>query len=236
VAPFLGTACFASHVVVPESGAIAVADDTAFDSLAALGCAVLTGVGAVRNAATIRSGSTVAVIGAGGVGLNVVQGAAIAKAATIIAADRNQAALTLATELGATDTVFVQTTAADAIRQRTNGRGAEYVFDTVGTPDTLNDALQSARKGGTVIVTGLARVDGRGSIAMFPFVMQEKKLIGSAYGSGQPLRDIPELVSLHREGKLKLDEIATRTYSLDAINDALAALASAAPGRGIIRF
>ena len=236
VAAFLGTACFASHVVVPESGAIAIDDDTPFESLAALGCAVLTGVGAVMNAARIAEGSTVAVIGAGGVGLNVIQGAVIAGASRIIAADRNDAALQLAQQLGATDIVRVERTAAEAIRQCTHGRGAQYVFDTVGTPDTLADALQAARKGGNVIVTGLSRVDGRGSIAMFPFVMQEKRLIGSAYGSGDPLRDIPQLVAFHRAGKLKLQEIATRSYSLDQVNDALSALAAAQPGRGIIRF
>jgi S-(hydroxymethyl)glutathione dehydrogenase/alcohol dehydrogenase len=236
VAPFLGTACFASHVVVPEAGAIAITDATPFESLAALGCAVITGVGAVLNAAKVPEGSTVAVIGAGGVGLNVVQGAAIAGCAHIIATDRNAAPLALAARLGATDVVHISATAADAIRERTGGRGAEYVFDTVGSPETMADAVAAARKGGTVVITGLSRVDARGSIAMFPFVMQEKRLIGSAYGSGQPLRDIPRLVALEAEGRLNLREIATRTYTLDQVNDALASLAAGQGGRGIIHF
>jgi S-(hydroxymethyl)glutathione dehydrogenase/alcohol dehydrogenase len=234
VAPFLGTACFASHVVVPEDGAVAIDSDMPFEWLAAIGCAVVTGVGAVLNAARVPAGATVAVIGAGGVGVNVVQGAAIANAARIIAVDRSSAPLTLASRLGATDVAELTTTAADAVKERTAGRGADFVFDTVGTTDTLNDALASARKGGTVVLTGLSRVDGRGAIAMFPFVMQEKTLIGSAYGSGQPLRDIPQLVALHSAGKLKLGEIATRRYTLDQINEALAALAAGEPGRGII--
>jgi S-(hydroxymethyl)glutathione dehydrogenase / alcohol dehydrogenase len=236
VAPFLGTACFASHAVVPESGAIAIDDDTPFESLAALGCAVITGVGAVLNAAQVPEGATVAIIGAGGVGLNVVQGAAIAGCAHIIATDRNEAPLALAARLGATDVVRISATAADAIRERTGGRGAEYVFDTVGSPETMADALAAARKGGTVVITGLSRVDARGSIAMFPFVMQEKRLIGSAYGSGQPLRDIPRLVALQAEGRLKLREISTRTYTLDQVNDALDSLAAGEGGRGVIHF
>ena len=234
VAPFLGTACFASHVVVPEEGAVRVEGDTPFESLAAVGCAVVTGVGAVLNAAKVPAGATVAVLGAGGVGVNVVQGAAIANCARIIAIDRRDAPLALAERLGATEVAQIKTTAADAVKERTEGRGADYVFDTVGTADTLSDALACARKGGTVVLTGLSRVDGRGSIAMFPFVMQEKTLIGSAYGSGHPLRDIPALVALHSEGKLKLEEIATRRYSLDQINDALAALAAGEAGRGIV--
>jgi Zn-dependent alcohol dehydrogenase len=167
--------------------------------------------------------------------VNVVQGAAIADCARIIALDRNAAPLVLAERLGATEVAQVTTTAADAVKQRTDGRGADYVFDTVGTADTLTDALRCARKGGTVVLTGLSRVDGLGSIAMFPFVMQEKTLIGSAYGSGQPLRDIPKLVALYSAGRLKLEEIATRSYTLDQVNDALAALAAGEPGRGIVR-
>jgi Zn-dependent alcohol dehydrogenase len=236
IAPFLGTACFASHAVVPEEGVIAISDTTPFESLAALGCAVITGAGAVFNAAQVPAGATVAVIGAGGVGLNVVQAAAIAGCARIIAADRNIAPLALATTLGATEVVHASAGAADAIRAHTDGRGAEYVFDTVGTPESMAEALAAARKGGTVVITGLSRVDGRGSISMFPFVMQEKRLIGSAYGSGQPFRDVPRLVTLHAEGKLKLRELATRTYTLDRVNAALAALAAGEGGRGIIRF
>jgi S-(hydroxymethyl)glutathione dehydrogenase/alcohol dehydrogenase len=223
-------------VVVPQEGAIRVDQDVPFESLAALGCAVVTGVGAVLNAAKVPAGATVAVIGTGGVGLNVVQGAAIAGATRIIAVDRRPEPLSLATSFGATDVVNITGSAADAVRERTSGRGADYVFDTVGTNETVMDAIAAARKGGTVVVTGLSRVDGRTSVAMFPFVMQEKRLIGSAYGSGQPLGDIPRLVSLHRDGKLKLREISARSYTLDHVNDALRALADAEGGRGIIRF
>jgi S-(hydroxymethyl)glutathione dehydrogenase/alcohol dehydrogenase len=236
VAPFLGTACFADHVVVADAGAIAVPRDVAFDALATVGCAVVTGVGAVMTAARVPRGARVAVIGAGGVGLNVVQGAAIVGCERIIAVDRRPAPLALARAFGATDAIEAAASVPDAIRDLTGGRGADYVFDTVGTPATLADAMASARKGGTIVLTGLARIDAHGSVPMFPFVMQEKRLIGSVYGSGNPAEDIPRLVSLYQEGRLKLRELVTRTYALDDVNQALDALAGAEGARGVIRW
>jgi S-(hydroxymethyl)glutathione dehydrogenase/alcohol dehydrogenase len=236
VAPFLGTACFADHVVVAEAGAIVVPRNVAFEALATVGCAVVTGVGAVMSAARVPPGAGVAVIGVGGVGLNVVQGAAIAGCDRIIAVDRRAAPLALARTFGATDVIEAAPSVPDAVRDLTGGRGADYVFDTVGTPATLADAVASARKGGTVVVTGLARIDTQGSLPMFPFVMQEKRLIGSVYGSGNPADDIPRLVSLYQEGRLKLRELVTRTYALDDVNQALDALAGAEGARGVIRW
>ena len=237
IAPFLGTACFADFVVVPETGAVRVPSEVAFEALATVGCAVVTGVGAVTNAARVASGSRVAVIGAGGVGLNVVQGAAISGCDVIIAIDTRAAPLEIARRFGATHILLsAGEPIVDAVRSLTGGRGADVVFDTVGLPRTLADALACARKGGTVVLTGLARVDTHSSFPMFPFVMQEKHLIGSVYGSGQPLRDIADLVSLYQSGRLQLNELVARTYSLDRINDALAALASSEGARGIIRW
>ena len=236
VAPFLGTACFSDFVVVPAEAAIRVARDLPFDALATLGCAVLTGVGAVMNAAKVAAGSRVAVIGAGGVGLNVVQGAVIAGSERIIAIDLRPAPLAIARTFGATDTVDAAGDVPAAVRSLTSGRGADFVFDAVGSPATLAAAIASARKGGTVVLTGLSRVDGQGTIPMFPFVMQEKRLIGSVYGSGNPARDIPRLAALYEEGKLKLRELVSRTYTLAGINDAMDALAAADGARGIIRW
>lgn len=259
IAPFLGTACFSDFVVVPEEAAVVVPHDLAFEALATLGCAVLTGVGAVSNAAHVPPGSRVAVIGAGGVGLNIIQGAVIERCEMIIAIDLRPTPLSLARQFGATHTVQgtgvgvlgtevgvdpspeprllspVQDVPA-AVRDLTSGRGVDYVFDSVGSPATLATSLACARKGGAVVLTGLSRQDSQGSIPMFPFVMQEKRLIGSVYGSGQPLRDIPRLVSLHQEGKLKLAELVSRTYSLDKVNDALDALAASDGARGVIRW
>jgi Zn-dependent alcohol dehydrogenase len=122
------------------------------------------------------------------------------------------------------------------VRNLTGGRGADFVFDTVGTSTTVDGALASTRKGGTVVLTGLARSDTQAAFPMFPFVMQEKRLVGSVYGSGQPLADIPRLVALYQQRKLKLRELVSRTYTLDGINDALAALAAGDGARGIVTW
>ena len=236
VGAFLGTACFADHAVVAEDGAIPVPGDVPFDALAALGCAVVTGVGAVANAARVRAGSTVAVVGAGGVGLNVVQAAKLADCSRIVVIDRRQAPLTVARTFGATDVVEAPASIPDAVRELTGGRGADYVFDTVGSPSTVVDAVAAARKGGTVVVTGLGPYDAVASLPMFPFVMQEKRIIGSVYGSGRPADDIARLAALYRDGRLKLRELVSRTYSLDQINEAFAALARADGARGVIRW
>ena len=234
VAHFLSTACFAQHAVVPQEGAVPVPKDVPFAALATVGCAVVTGVGAVTTAARAPRGSSVAIIGAGGVGLNVAQGAAIAGCGPIIAIDRRAAPLAIARTFGATDTLESPAKVADAVRGLTGGRGADFVFDTVGTPQTLGDALAAARKGGTVVLTGLSRVDAVGAVQMFPFVMQEKRLIGSAYGSGSPPDDIRRLVEWFQQGRLKLSELVNRTYSLDQINEALSALAASEGARGVV--
>src|SRR5581483_1615410 len=236
LAPFLGTACFADYVVVPEEGAIRVAADVPFDALATIGCAVLTGVGAVTTAARVPPGAHVVVIGAGGVGLNVIQGARIAGSEQIIALDLHERPLALAKPFGATVTIGATVGVPAAIRELTSGRGADFVFDTVGAPTTLTTALESVRKGGTVVLTGLSRADSLGSFAMFPFVMQEKKLVGSVYGSGRPAEDIPRLVAMYQDGRLKLRELVARTYPLSNINDALSALASSDGARGVITW
>ena len=110
------------------------------------------------------------------------------------------------------------------------------MFDTVGSPATLALAFACTRKGGAVVLTGLSRMDAQGTIPIFPFVMQEKRLLGSVYGSGQPARDIPKLVSLYQEGRLKLSELVSRTYPLEKVNDALEALAASDGARGVIRW
>jgi Zn-dependent alcohol dehydrogenase len=236
VSPFLSTACFASHTVVAAEGAVRVPRDVPFDALATLGCAVVTGVGAVTNAARLSPGSRVAVIGTGGVGLNVIQGAALVGAERIVAVDVRPAPLLVARQFGATDTIESAADMPDAIRNLTNGRGADVVFDTVGLPATIADAVSATRKGGTVVLTGLARIDGQASIATFPFVMQEKRLIGSVYGSGNPARDIARLVDVYRGGHLKLLELVTRRYGLADIDRALTALGCGEGARGIVQW
>ena len=237
LAHYNGTACFADYAVVAEEGVIRVPTDVPFEALATLGCAVVTGVGAVLNAARPEAGASAVVIGVGGVGLNVVQGARLAGCERIIALDTRGEPLRLAREFGATDAFEASgENVSERVRELTGGRGADYVFDTVGAPATLAQALAHARKGGTVVVTGLARLDALASFPLFPFVMQEKRLVGSLYGSGRPARDVPRLVELYREGKLKLTELSARTYALAEVNEALDALSAGAGARGIIRW
>ena len=231
---FLGTACFADYAVVPEEGTVPVGKDVPFAALATLGCAVVTGVGAVLTAARAPRGAQVAVIGAGGVGLNVVQGAVIAGCERIIAIDRRSVPLALARAFGATDVIEAASNAMEAVRDLSGGRGVDFVFDTVGTAGTLADALGAARKGGTVVVTGLSRLDEVAAVSMFPFVMQEKRLIGSVYGSGRPTDDIGRLVGWHLAGRLKLHELVSRTYKLADINEALSALSNGEGARGVV--
>jgi S-(hydroxymethyl)glutathione dehydrogenase / alcohol dehydrogenase len=237
VGHFNGTACFADFAVVAEEGAISVPADVPFSVLATLGCAVVTGVGAVTNAAKVKSGSSMVVIGAGGVGLNVAQGAVLAGSNPIIAVDLRPSALALAREFGATHTLDASSgDVADAVRDLTGGRGADYVFDTVATATTVAQALECTSKGGTVVLTGLSRTDTVAPIPTFLFVMQEKRLLGSLYGSGQPAVDVLRLVELYQKGKLKLSELVTRRYKLDEVNDALTVLASGVDARGIIEW
>jgi S-(hydroxymethyl)glutathione dehydrogenase/alcohol dehydrogenase len=236
VAPFLGTACFSSAVVVPAEAVIAAPKDVPFDALATLGCAVLTGVGAVTNAGQVPPGARVAVVGAGGIGLNVIQGAVIAGAEQVIAVDLRPAPLALATQFGATHTLDGASDMTKAIRELTAGRGVDFAFDTVGSPATLTSSLAAVRKGGAVVLTGLARADTLAAFPTFPFVMQEKRLLGSVYGSGQPARDIPRLIALYQDGRLKLRELVARTYTLNGVNDALDALAASDGARGVICF
>jgi S-(hydroxymethyl)glutathione dehydrogenase/alcohol dehydrogenase len=237
IAHFNSTACFADYAVVAEEGAVVVSPDVPFAVLATIGCAVVTGVGAVKNAARAQPGNSVVIIGAGGVGLNVAQGASLAECDPIIAVDVRATALTLARDFGASHTIEAQTqNVIEAVRELTKGRGADYVFDTVGLPTTIAQAVECARKGGSIVITGLSRTDTLASIPAFPFVMQEKRLIGSVYGSGEPVIDIPKLVELYREGKLKLRELVTHTYRLDQVNEALNTLAGGTDARGIIEW
>src|SRR5262249_48098648 len=157
------------YAVIAEEAAVVVDRALPFDALAMLGCSVVTGIGAVMTAAQVPAGAHVAVIGAGGVGLNVIQGAVLSDAAQIIAIDRHSAPLALGKDLGRTAPLGAPADAVDAIRAVTAGRGADFVFDTVGTPATLHDAIAAAVKGGTVVLTGLSRIDAVGGVPMFPF-------------------------------------------------------------------
>jgi S-(hydroxymethyl)glutathione dehydrogenase / alcohol dehydrogenase len=233
---FLDTSAFAEHVLVREEGAIPIPSDVPLEAAALVGCAVLTGVGAVTRTARVEPGSTVAIFGAGGVGLNVIQGAVLAGAARIIVVDLRPAALALAQRFGATDIITAGDPAtpdpARAVRKMTGG-GVDFAFEVVGLPQTIAQAWDSLAPGGRAVVVGLTKP--RDQVTLRADFLSEKALLGCILGSSVPRVDVPRALDLYQRGRLKLDELLTRRYTLDQINEAMADLQSGA-GRGIVVF
>lgn len=228
-------ACFAQEAIVPETGCIPVAPDFPLAQAALIGCCVPTGVGAVMFNAKITPGSTVVVVGVGGVGLNVVQGARLLNASKIIAVDTNEGALEFAMEFGVTHTVnpTVQDP-AEAIKKITDGIGADYTFEAFGSAETVHTAYNSVRKGGTVVVVGLTPLGDDATIDANRLTRQEITMKGTYYGSVRPAVDMPTMVDLYQTGKIDIDRLITRTYKLEDINKAYADMESGAIGRGVI--
>lgn len=230
------TACFAERAVVPESSVVKIREEMPLDRAALIGCGVMTGVGAVINTARVQAGSVVAVIGCGGVGLNVVQGASLSGAAKIIAVDVNGFKLELAQQFGATHVINAaeDPDVVGAIRQLSPG-GADYAFEVIGRPETMRQAYDATRRGGMAVVVGLAPAGAEVSIPAGT-LLQEKVLTGSSYGGARPRIDMPMLVDLYMAGKLKLDELISRRYPLDGINDAFQAMRDGEVARSIIQL
>lgn len=227
----------AEYSVVPANAAVKIPSDAPLDRAALLGCAVMTGVGAVFNTAQVAPGSSVAVFGAGGVGLNAIQGAAIAGAERIIAVDAQRRKLDLARTFGATHVVDAkEENAVKAIRELTAGRGVDYAFEAIGRKDTIEQAWAATRKAGTCVVIGLGSLKESASFKTFLLPLFEKRLVGCWYGSANVHREIPRLLALHHAGKLKLDELVTRTYSLSQLNEAFADMTAGVNARGVIVF
>jgi S-(hydroxymethyl)glutathione dehydrogenase/alcohol dehydrogenase len=231
---------FAESVIVDQSQVVRVPDEMPLDRAALLGCGVITGTGAVLNTARVGAGESVVVIGSGGVGLNVIQGAVLAGAGAIVAIDRVEAKLDAARTFGATHvlngTMLEPREMGKAVRKLTNGRGADYVFVAVGVPDAVPQALTMIRRGGTVVVVGMPAVRDTAPVRMFDMVWSEQRLIGSRMGSTRLLVDIPRLADLYLRGRLKLDELITGRYPLPAINEAIASMRSGAALRNVIVF
>jgi S-(hydroxymethyl)glutathione dehydrogenase/alcohol dehydrogenase len=234
---FSAVGALAEEVVVPASAAVKLPADAALEKCALLGCAVLTGVGAVFNTAQVTPGCRVAVFGAGGVGLNVIQGAAIAGAERIIAVDAQPAKLEMAKRFGATDVVDAgKADPVEAVRALTDGRGAHYAFEAIGRTKTVEQAWAAVRKAGTCVVIGIGSLKESVSLNALMLPMLEKRLLGCWYGSANVHVEIPRLLALYRRGKLKLDELVTRTYPLSGVNEAFADMTSGANARGVVLF
>ena len=231
-----GLGCFAEYVVIPEDGAVRVRDDVPLEIAALVGCAVSTGVGAAMYTADVRPGEGVAVYGAGGVGLNIIMGAALCGADPIIAVDTNSSKMEIAREFGATHTLYSDDSTVSQILGLTGGRGADHVFESVGLTSLQERALDATRPGGTLTLVGLTPVGSGTNLPGAVITRTEKVIRGSFYGSVNPRRDFPMFIEMYRAGKLMLDELVTRRWRLDQINEAYQQMLTGEVARGIIVF
>jgi Zn-dependent alcohol dehydrogenase len=229
------TSSFAERSVVPARTAVKVEPSLSLTELALMGCAVMTGVGAVLNTAVVRPGDRVAVVGCGGVGLNVIQGARIAGASTIVAIDVVPAKLELAREMGATAVVDAsESDPVDAVRDLVPG-GVDHAFEALGRPETIETALGLTARGGQAVLIGMAPPDARVGLDALTMTIEERCVRGSWYGSCVPLRDIPLLVELYRDGRLRLDPLIT-ACALEDVNDAFARMQAGDTARSVIVY
>lgn len=236
VAPaFTGLGTFADAMTVDESCLVKVETDLPDEQLALVGCGITTGVGAALFTARVRPGSTVAVVGCGGVGQSVVQGARIAGAARIVAVDPVDLKRKTAEALGATD--FVDPHDADpvaAVKALTGGRGADYAFEVVGRPEAVAQAYAMTRRGGTTVVVGMPRLDAKVTLSAFDLFYDEKKLLGCVYGSARVRRDFQRLIDLAETGRLDLGAMVSRRIALDGVDDAFRAMEAGEVIRSVI--
>jgi alcohol dehydrogenase (nicotinoprotein) len=233
----LGT--FAERATISEHSVVKVDEDVPLDKVVLIGCGVPTGFGSAVHAAQTEPGDTIAIYGIGGIGINAVQGAALAGARNVVAIDPLPNKREMAGKLGATHTAETAEQAQQLITELTRGVGADKAIVTVGVVDSevVSNAFTAIRKGGTVVVTGLAdpaknTIELPGAI----LTLFEKRVQGSLFGSGDPFSDIPRMVELYQSGDLKLDELITSTYTLDEINQGYQDLLDGKNVRGVIVY
>jgi NDMA-dependent alcohol dehydrogenase len=228
---------FAERVVCAAEMLVPIRKEMPWPQAALIGCSVPTGVGAVTRCARVEAGASVLIIGCGGVGLNVVQGARLAGAGKIIACDLLDNKLKFAEQFGATHMLNAsRENVVEAARTLTGGRGVDYAFDAIGGEATTLQILDAIRPGGTAVIVGMAAMSVRAPVTPYAMAAQEKTLKGTMYGSVRPNLDFPWLVEMYLEGRLKLDELVSRTYPLDEINEGFAAMRGGQVARGVIVF
>lgn len=219
----INAATFAEEAVLRENAVVKIPPDVPFDVAALIGCGVLTGVGAVFNTASVRPGERVTVIGAGGVGLNVIQACKVAGASVILAVDPIEAKREAALRFGATHVAAPEE--ADAFgKELTGGIRPDVVFEVVGRPALQRMAFDMVRPGGRAVMVGAAPVTQEVSFPAYGFLFAEKNVLGCYYGSCDPRRDVGRILDLWRAGRLDLEGLITERLPLDAVNDAFAAL------------
>lgn len=234
---FSGCGVMAEYATLSVDNVVKIDPKIPLDRAALVGCAVTTGVGAVFNTARVEPGATVAVFGCGGVGLNAIQGAAIAGAERILAIDTMQSKLDMAKKFGATDTLLSKP-GEDPTKEikKLTGGGPDYAFECVGSGALAELAYKVIRRGGKAVIVGVARPTDATSFKPMGMVFEEKSIQGSYFGSSVPRIDFPRMLQLYMAGKLKLDELITRRYRIDEAPQAFADLESGKNARGVIVF
>jgi Zn-dependent alcohol dehydrogenase len=234
---FSGCGVMAEYATLSVHNVVKIERSIPLECAALVGCAVTTGVGAVFNTARVVPGSSVAVFGCGGIGLNVIQGAAIAGAGRIVAVDTLASKLEMATQFGATDTLIAQRgeDLAKPLKQLTGG-GPDYAFECVGSGELAALAYRVIGRGGTAVVVGIAKPTDSTLVRTITLPFEEKTLTGSFYGSCVPRIDFPRVLALYMAGRLKLDELITHRYSIEEAPQAFADLEAGRNARGVIGF
>lgn len=231
----MGVSCFAERVVVNENAAVVVPDGVPPEVAAISACAVITGVGAVLNVVEHAAGRPLLVMGAGGVGLSAVMGAVLVGAHPVIVVDVDPAKLELAREFGASVTVDArETDAVTEVLAATGGRGVPWAIEAIGRPATLRQALDCVAPGGTLVAVGLGAADTDFPVPLNQLVQRQKRIVGSLYGSSNPLVDLPRLFELYLAGRLPLDRLVGERMPLSSVAEAYEQLVAGAPGRGIL--
>jgi S-(hydroxymethyl)glutathione dehydrogenase / alcohol dehydrogenase len=220
-----GLGTFADELVTDQDMVVPVKTDLPAEQLALIGCGVTTGLGAVFNQAAVEPGATVAVIGCGGVGQAVIQGARIAGAARVFAIDPLDHKRTSGLAFGATDAIdpMVGDPVAQ-VHEATGGRGADYAFEAVGRPETMLQAWATLRRGGTAVVIGMPAMEAQFTLSAVDLMTSDKRIAGCLYGSSHVRRDFPRFVELAESGRLDLEGLVTRRIALTDVNDALDAV------------
>ena len=227
---------YAEMMLVHENAVVKVDDDVPFDRLALIGCGATTGLGAALNTAKVEPGSSVAVVGCGGVGLNAVQGAALAGALRIIAIDTVETKLTLATQFGATDVIDASGgDVVEKVRELTGG-GVDYSFEAIGLKQTAEQCYEMLRDGGTATIIGMIPERTKIEIDAGSFLRRERKIQGSSMGSNRFRTDMPRYIEFYRQGRLKLDELVSQHMRLDQLNEAFADMKAGNVARSVIMF
>ena len=233
---YSGLGTFAEYSIMPEQSCVPIDKSISLETAALVGCAVATGVGAALYTANVKAGDSVVVYGAGGIGLNIIQGAALAGATTIIAVDTTPEKMDIAKQFGATHTLMADNNTLVSIRKLTGNRGAEHVFEAVGLPSIQEAALEAVRPGGMLTLVGLSAMGTGTNLPGAVITRTEKTVKGSYYGSVSPKRDFPLFLQMYQQGRLKLDELVSKRYTLDQINEAYAEMLTGRIARGIIIY